>query len=323
MRGNKYSKKVKKIIFTKTNMNFLKNYLYKILSKFPIIKSILWLESAVKLLDGKVNDLVYRSDITKIEDLKEQLRKSEKNFLPINNNINLLYEKVLVPENHKTQIFTFEMTQLEFFNLIKKHILKTDILLDIGAGVRPQCYFEPKVHICIEPFKEYRDIIKPLFPNNSYPIFIRTDALTALKTFDDNSVDSIFMLDLIEHLEKTEGKKLIKEADRVARKQIVIFTPYGFYPQHYSDLNDKDGWGLTGTELQTHKSGWKPKDFGQSWDFYICKKFWEAFLPKEKAKGKKYDAMYAIKTKNFKGFPIQDNTPEFVKALYLNKKSLI
>jgi diadenosine tetraphosphatase ApaH/serine/threonine PP2A family protein phosphatase len=125
------------------------------------------------------------------------------------------------------------------------------------------------------------------------------------------------MIDLIEHLEKKDGLELLKEADRVARKQIIVYTPLGFFPMHFDKKDGtKDIWGLDGGEMQEHRSGWKPEDFGKTWDFYICEDCHEAFLPEEKASGKKYSGLMAIKTKKFNGFKSGVGTPDFVEEVY-------
>lgn len=236
-------------------------------------------------------------------------------------NCNIFGERIFIKKNNKQKIKYFYLSQIEFSEEIKKYIIKTNVVLDIGSGVRPQTFFSPKVHICIEPFKQYRDIIKPYFPNKSSFIFLKDDALNSISILDDLSVDTIFMLDVLEHLTKAEGIKLLNEVERVARKQIIIFTPYGFYPMHFKKKDQKDGWGLDGNDVQEHKSGWTPNDFDKTWDFYICKGYHNAFLEEEIKKNVKYDAMYCIKTKKFSNYKKQANTPLFVKEAYKLSKS--
>jgi len=211
------------------------------------------------------------------------------------------------------RIIEYRCSSEDFFYALRSRIQKTEIVLDVGCGIRPQTFFEPKVHICVEPFEEYRKIIRPFFPNSGCFLFLKSDALTALKSFDDDSVDTVMMLDLIEHLEKDAGFELLREANRVARKQIVVFTPLGFFPMHFHGTATDD-WGLSGHVVQEHKSGWVPDDFGCSWEFHVCVDCHDAFLPEEKRQGKKYSALMAIKTKEFRGFEVQRNTPQFVKS---------
>jgi|GEM_PF-732451 len=316
----------------------------KVLFVLPLYRKMQFVENnlmvQIQRLEGVVNDNI---EINKyislnIEEMEAQMytiknlsENFEKHYLESTNlkleianlkrpnesisceeNRNVFDEKFTLPEGHEQIFLEFDCDINEYFNKVKGYILKTDIVLDIGCGIRPENFFEPKVHICIEPFEEYRKVIKPFFPNKSQVIFIKSDALTALKNLDNQSVDTVFIVDVIEHLTKEEGLLLINEADRVSRKQVIIFTPLGFYPMHFRDVEGKDSWGLSGIDVQEHKSGWTPDDFDKSWDVYICKNCHEAFLPEEKIVGKKYSAFMAIKTKNFWGFPIQENTPAIV-----------
>lgn len=148
-------------------------------------------------------------------------------------------------------------------------IKKTPSVIDIGCGIRPQWFFKPHLHLCIEPYQEYIDILKDRFHNEPGFIVLKGSALTILPLLPDKIADSIFMVDVIEHLEKEEGFKILNELKRIARKQVIIFTPHGFMPQEY-EKGDIDAWGLGGTDYQEHKSGWLPEDFGSDWTFHLC-----------------------------------------------------
>lgn len=152
-------------------------------------------------------------------------------------------------------------------------IKKTDVLLDIGCGIMPQRFTTPLVHVCVEPFPQYVEKLQEKIAgetDRSYVVINATWA-EALKILPEKSVDTVIMIDVIEHIEKAEAKKLLKETEKLARHQIVIFTPLGFLPQSHPD--GKDAWGLDGAAWQEHKSGWEPDDFGEGWDVYAAKEF--------------------------------------------------
>ena len=65
------------------------------------------------------------------------------------------------------------------------------------------------------------------------------------------SFDTVLASDLIEHLTKEEGIKLIATMERIATKKVIIFTPVGFLPQA----------GVKNNPFQEHKSGWSVEDF--------------------------------------------------------------
>ena len=171
----------------------------------------------------------------------------------------------------KGETFYFKLPD-ELLAAIESAVKKTEVVLDIGCGIVPMNYFRPKLHLMVEPWKEYSDILAYRHSGDKSVIIIRTGALEALSQLADNSVDSIFLLDVIEHLEKVVGQQVIIECERVAREQIVLFTPLGFMPQHM-ESNQADGWGLGGVAVQEHRSGWEPEDFSEAWSFYICEDF--------------------------------------------------
>jgi hypothetical protein len=75
--------------------------------------------------------------------------------------------------------------------------------------------------------------------------------------FRNRSIDTVLAFDLIEHLNKNEGKSLIKSLETIACRQVIILTPVGFLSQRCSE----------GNPYQAHKSGWNPKDFK---GYYVC-----------------------------------------------------
>lgn len=155
---------------------------------------------------------------------------------------------------------------------VAREIQRVGVVLDVGPGVRPQTFFRPQLHICCEPYAEYVQILRDHFGNSSDFVVLQGSWSEVLRTMPDQSVDSVFMIDLIEHLEKDEGRSLLRECERVARNQIVLFTPLGFMPQEY-ESGDEDGWGLHGGRWQTHRSGWAPADFDDSWHVLASKNY--------------------------------------------------
>lgn len=165
----------------------------------------------------------------------------------------------------------------ELFRAAAKQVRACEILVDVGAGIRPQNMFRCKRHICIEPHAEYSDALE----RGGYEV-IRQDAIGGLAAVDD--ADTIIALDVIEHMTRGEGEEFIAKAVFKARDQVVIFTPLGFMPQSGGD--DADPWGMQGQKWQEHKSGWTPLDFN-GWQCLQADEFHH--LP-----GKTYGAFFAI-----------------------------
>lgn len=129
-------------------------------------------------------------------------------------------------------------------------LIEVDTVLDIGPGIRPMGWYTPERHICVEPHGPYADMLY----RAGYEVW-RVPALVALANAEPGSIDAIYMLDVIEHMEREEGEEALRLAQALSPKQIVVATPVGFLPQH------GDQWGLGGEHWQEHRSGWVPADF--------------------------------------------------------------
>ncbi|MDI6847756.1 MAG: methyltransferase domain-containing protein [Candidatus Bathyarchaeia archaeon] len=68
----------------------------------------------------------------------------------------------------------------------------------------------------------------------------------------DDSCDVVIASQIIEHLEKKEGLKLIVDLERISKGIVAITVPVGYSPKQH--LEDNNPW-------QQHKSGWHPDEF--------------------------------------------------------------
>jgi hypothetical protein len=71
--------------------------------------------------------------------------------------------------------------------------------------------------------------------------------------FGTRQFEACVALDLIEHLSKEDGLKLLEAMERIAGKRVIVFTPSGFLPQGHRDQND----------LQVHLSGWEAAEMAK------------------------------------------------------------
>jgi len=60
-------------------------------------------------------------------------------------------------------------------------------------------------------------------------------------------------LDVIEHLAKEDGLRLMRAMEKISRRKVIFFTPSGFLPQCHLEKND----------LQEHLSGWEVAEMKQ------------------------------------------------------------
>jgi hypothetical protein len=200
----------------------------------------------------------------------------------------------------------------ELIPAVLKGLEEAYVILDIGCGIRPQKYVMPFVHICCEPCEEYVEHIGKQLAgqyDRSY-VILKASWAEALKLFPPKSVDSVFLIDVIEHLEKEEARTLLKATEGIAKGQIAVFTPLGFMAQNHFD--GKDAWGLGGGIWQEHRSGWMPEDFDSSWEMYASRAFHKVDnmgRDLQRARG----AFWALKT--FKTIGSQDQGDKEKKRL--------
>lgn len=145
---------------------------------------------------------------------------------------------------------------LEFPEIKKriKQIPKTSKVIDVGCGIRPFHDIECEQHICLEPHDEYIEILESWLPQDR-KVIIHKGKADYLEKFEKEDT-TVLLLDVIEHMTKAEGLKVLKISE--AFTHAIIFTPYGFKEQ---DGGNPDAWGLKGGYWQEHRSGWEPEDF--------------------------------------------------------------
>ncbi len=136
-------------------------------------------------------------------------------------------------------------------------------ILDVGSGPCQKLKdrrFRGVDITCLDIFKPYLSVCKQL----GFKV-VHGDAKNLGSYFIPKSFDIVFLIDVLEHFTKTDGKNVLRQVEKIARKQIVIWTPYGIYPQDYDCVDEP--WKAFG-DLQTkkkntyqqHLSGWYPKD---------------------------------------------------------------
>ncbi|MEO6728295.1 MAG: methyltransferase domain-containing protein [Candidatus Dojkabacteria bacterium] len=138
----------------------------------------------------------------------------------------------------------------DYLRIIEKEIVGCESLLDVGCGG-----FSPlkdlnkkmKKSFGVDGFKPSIDAAIKRKTHSENKVI---NVLKLRKFFKDKSFDCIVALDLIEHLTKEEGVKLLDDLEKLAKKKVIIFTPNGFVPQDEYD----------GNAYQIHKSGWGYKE---------------------------------------------------------------
>ncbi len=80
---------------------------------------------------------------------------------------------------------------------------------------------------------------------------IQGSAPDVLSTIESESFDVVTAYDLIEHMDRSSGYRLLYEMERIARRRCLVFTPNGMVWQPPAPNNP----------FNAHVSGWYPRDF--------------------------------------------------------------
>jgi hypothetical protein len=156
---------------------------------------------------------------------------------------------------------------------LRQAVAPVDVLLDVGPGIMPQGLFAPRIHICCEPFPPYLGRLQERTKSVKYRfIYLRMDWQQVVDSLPPESVDSVILVDVIEHLDKAVALSLLERTLRLARRQVLISTPLGFCPQHY-EAGQLDAWGMNGATWQEHRSGWDLSDFDERWTILACRQY--------------------------------------------------
>ncbi len=122
-------------------------------------------------------------------------------------------------------------------------------ILDVGCGNNSAVQYlsDDSYKVGVDAFEPSIEKSREKGIHNKY---YKLDVLEIEKEFGANSFDCVVAIDLIEHLEKTDGLELLRQLESIAKKRMIIFTPAGFLPQGEYDNNP---W-------QVHLSGWEVKE---------------------------------------------------------------
>ena len=135
------------------------------------------------------------------------------------------------------------------YNQLKKEIDKDDTVLDLGCGYNsPLQHCNYSYSVGVEKFKPYLEESERKNIHNKY---INADIIEV--EFKPKSFDIVLCSEVLEHLTKENGIKLIKKMGVWARKKVIITTPNGFLPQEDFDNNVLH---FDNNVLQNHISGW-------------------------------------------------------------------
>jgi 2-polyprenyl-3-methyl-5-hydroxy-6-metoxy-1,4-benzoquinol methylase len=128
----------------------------------------------------------------------------------------------------------------------------TRTLLDVGCGggvIGALCriYRRCERQVGVDAYAPGLELCRR---HSFYDELVRLDLMTGTLPFDDASFDVVTCIEVIEHLPRPEGLRLLDELERVGR-HVIVTTPNGFLEQDALEENP----------LQRHLSGWTVADF--------------------------------------------------------------
>src|SRR5436190_8169667 len=132
---------------------------------------------------------------------------------------------------------------LSFVNEIRSALANCETVLDVGCGnASPMRFLSSSYLVGVDGYAPALDEARCGGTHNE---FLLGNVTRITELFPSRKFDACIALDVIEHLQKEDGWRMVHDMERLATKRVVIFTPNGFVPQ-----KSKDG------DLQEHLSGW-------------------------------------------------------------------
>lgn len=137
-----------------------------------------------------------------------------------------------------------------YYKILEKELSNATSVLDVGCGSNSPI---ARIHktfyaVGIDIFEPSIKRSKLLKIHDDYKL---GNVLKIDELFKPKSYDVVIALDIIEHLNKKDGYKLIQMMELIAKKKVIMLTPHGFTKQNPIEKNS----------FQIHKSGWEINDF--------------------------------------------------------------
>jgi SAM-dependent methyltransferase len=131
---------------------------------------------------------------------------------------------------------------------IRKALEGCTSVLDIGCGSDSPLALFGFEHLI--GYEGYEPSLKAAAQKGTHQELILGKVQDLEKHFRPGQFDACVAMDVIEHISKADGLKLLQAMERIASRDTVILTPNGFLPQGHTD----------GADLQEHLSGWEPAE---------------------------------------------------------------
>jgi SAM-dependent methyltransferase len=146
-------------------------------------------------------------------------------------------------------LFPFSYVQI----CIRQLPSQTMSIVDIGCGEGHIMKVMPGTILGVG-IDVYRDYVKTCSLNKTYSSSILADI--RFLPLKPKTFDAVLCLYTLEHIEKSDGRKLLGFLEKIAKETIIISTPVSFHPIRHKEYRDEFE-----DYLQLHKSFWDPEEF--------------------------------------------------------------
>lgn len=127
-------------------------------------------------------------------------------------------------------------------------------VLDVACGLSLKSKFlKPDFILGVDIHRPYLEAIE--YDGNYAALTYDVTRIDEL--FGPGSFEVVYILDIIEHLEKEDALHLIEICKRICSRGVVLETPEGYVPQNLDIL------GFDAHHLQTHRCGWEVEELEQ------------------------------------------------------------
>jgi len=129
-------------------------------------------------------------------------------------------------------------------------------VLDLGCGSKSPISNFPKTFHA-EGVEIYKPSIEQSKKKGIHDKYHNINMLGIGKKFKPKSFDCVLALDVIEHLDKDEGARLINLMKKIAKKVLIVVMPNGYLGHSNPDIKYSM---IEENPHQAHKSGWSVKE---------------------------------------------------------------
>ena len=129
-------------------------------------------------------------------------------------------------------------------------------ILDVGcgqgvaarSGIRPRKFFTVGAEIFLPDLRVAKK-------NRTHDDFVLCDARSL--PFQRKSFDVVLCMEMLEHVDKEEGLRLLRDIEEIAVRKVILSTPAGFL---YTGPEPETTPYLHDNPQQGHRAGWEPNE---------------------------------------------------------------